>query len=137
MPLAALLLLFTMAAVGVALLPVRARDSAAVIAGGSALAGLIGVAIRFPAVRNAGVSVQRIAWVPSIGLDLALRLDGLTWTFAVLVLGIGALIVLYARYYLSPSDPARGSTHFCLPSSPRCSRRSFPATFSSSHSSGS
>jgi multicomponent K+:H+ antiporter subunit A len=105
MPLAALLLLFTMAAVGVALLPVRARDSAAVIAGGSALAGLIGVVIRFPAVRNAGVSVQRIAWVPSIGLDLALRLDGLTWTFAVLVLGIGALIVLYARYYLSPSDP--------------------------------
>ncbi len=49
--------------------------------------------------------VQRIGWVPTLGLDLVLRLDGLSWMFGVLVLGIGALIVLYARYYLSPTDP--------------------------------
>ncbi len=34
-----------------------------------------------------------------------LRLDGLSWIFCVLVLGIGVLVMLYARYYLSPSDP--------------------------------
>jgi multicomponent K+:H+ antiporter subunit A len=105
MPLAALLLLLAIVAVTVGLLPVRARNGAAALAGVSALVGLIGLAIRFPEVRHGGVSVQRIAWVPSIGLDLALRLDGLTWMLGVLVLGIGALIVLYARYYLSPSDP--------------------------------
>jgi multicomponent K+:H+ antiporter subunit A len=114
MSLAALLLLFTTAALVVALLPGRARNAAAVVSGLTALAGVVGLAIRFPEVRDAGVVVRRIAWVPSMGLDLVLRLDGLTWMFGVLVAGIGALIVLYARYYLSPSDPVRRFYVFLL-----------------------
>ena len=38
--------------------------------------------------------------------DFTLRPDGLAWMFAGLVLGIGALVVLYARYYLSQQDNA-------------------------------
>ena len=45
-------------------------------------------------------------WIPQIGLDMALRLDGLAWMFASMVLGIGALVVMYAHYYLSPRDSA-------------------------------
>lgn len=45
-------------------------------------------------------------WVPAIGLNLGLRLDGLAWMFAALISGIGILIVLYAAYYLHPDDPA-------------------------------
>src|SRR5690606_10377257 len=45
-------------------------------------------------------------WLPQIGLDFTLRVDGLAWMFAGLVLGIGALVVLYARYYLSSQDNA-------------------------------
>jgi len=48
--------------------------------------------------------VERIAWMPAFGLDLAFRLDGLAMLFAGLILGIGLLIVLYARYYLSERD---------------------------------
>ena len=114
MSLAAVLLLFTVAALAVALLPVHARTGVAAIAGATAVAGLIGLAVRFPEVRDGGVSVTRIAWVPSIGLELMLRLDGLTWMFGVLVVGIGALVVLYARYYLSPSDPVRRFYAFLL-----------------------
>ena len=44
------------------------------------------------------------AWVPSLGLDLTFRLDGYAWVFACLVLGIGLLILLYARYYLSEEE---------------------------------
>lgn len=33
------------------------------------------------------------------------RLDGFAWLFCMLVLGIGSLVVLYARYYMSASDP--------------------------------
>jgi len=47
---------------------------------------------------------QRLPWAPGIGLTLDMRLDGLGLLFAVLVLGIGLLVVLYARYYLSPRD---------------------------------
>src|SRR5690606_24067986 len=33
-------------------------------------------------------------------------MDGLAWIFLMLITGIGFLVVLYARYYLSPKDPA-------------------------------
>ncbi|SDG91648.1 monovalent cation/H+ antiporter subunit A [Nitrosomonas sp. Nm132] len=50
------------------------------------------------------VLIQRLSWIPTAGLDLAFRLDGLGLLFALLILGIGLLIILYARYYLSAQD---------------------------------
>lgn len=44
-------------------------------------------------------------WLPHLGLNFSLRLDGLSYLFALLVLVIGALVVLYARYYLSEKEP--------------------------------
>ena len=44
-------------------------------------------------------------WIPDLGLDLAFRLDGLSLLFALLILVIGLLVILYARYYLSDDDP--------------------------------
>jgi multicomponent K+:H+ antiporter subunit A len=105
MPLFALLVLPLVASALAALLPTSARNRAAGLAGLTAMAGLVGLIQHFPDVHGGGVLVQRIAWVPVIGLHLVMRLDGLTWTFSVLVLGMGALVMLYARYYLSPSDP--------------------------------
>jgi multicomponent K+:H+ antiporter subunit A len=43
-------------------------------------------------------------WLPALGLDLTFRMDGFAWLFACLVLGIGLLILLYARYYLSAEE---------------------------------
>ncbi len=45
-----------------------------------------------------------LAWIPVLGLDIALRLDGLAYLFSLLILGIGLLIILYARFYLSAAD---------------------------------
>lgn len=50
------------------------------------------------------VLIQRLSWMPMVGLDLVFRLDGLGLLFALLILGIGLLIILYARYYLSAQD---------------------------------
>jgi len=47
---------------------------------------------------------QTIEWIPAIGLELSFRLDGLSLLFLLLILGIGLLIILYARYYLSAKD---------------------------------
>lgn len=44
------------------------------------------------------------AWVPLLGLDITIHLDGLAFLFSLLILGIGLLIILYARYYLSERD---------------------------------
>ncbi|MBP8237582.1 MAG: monovalent cation/H+ antiporter subunit A, partial [Pseudomonas sp.] len=49
--------------------------------------------------------VARLDWLPALGLNLSLRLDGLGFLFALLILGIGLLVILYARYYLSDAEP--------------------------------
>lgn len=45
------------------------------------------------------------AWLPALGLNLSFRLDGLSLMFVLLILLMGLLIIMYARYYLSPRDP--------------------------------
>ena len=57
-----------------------------------------------PEVFAGQVLIQRISWIPMAGLDVAFRLDGFALLFALLILGIGLLIILYARYYLSERD---------------------------------
>ncbi|MDX1340942.1 MAG: monovalent cation/H+ antiporter subunit A [Reinekea sp.] len=44
------------------------------------------------------------SWIPALGLDISFRLDGLSLLFALLILGIGLLVILYARYYLSEKE---------------------------------
>jgi NADH:ubiquinone oxidoreductase subunit 5 (subunit L)/multisubunit Na+/H+ antiporter MnhA subunit/multisubunit Na+/H+ antiporter MnhB subunit len=45
-----------------------------------------------------------IPWMPTLGLNFSLYLDGLSALFALLVTGIGVLVLVYAGYYLS-GDP--------------------------------
>jgi multicomponent Na+:H+ antiporter subunit A len=72
-------------------------------------AGLFAAFVRFaPAIASGGVVTQQVAWAPSLGVDLALRLDGFSLLFALLITGIGALVIVYAGAYLSDqSDAAR------------------------------
>lgn len=51
------------------------------------------------------VLIQSWPWLSQIGLNLSFRLDGLGFLFALLIQGIGLLVILYARYYLSKNDP--------------------------------
>ena len=44
------------------------------------------------------------AWITQLGLNLSFRLDGLSYLFSLLILGIGLLVILYARYYLSEQE---------------------------------
>jgi multicomponent K+:H+ antiporter subunit A len=86
--------------------PSQARNSEAWIAGIVAVACLFVLAALYPTVAAGGMVRINILWVPTIGLNLTLRVDGLAWVFLALIMAIGLLIVLYARYYLSPKDPA-------------------------------
>ncbi len=44
-------------------------------------------------------------WLPALGLNASFFVDGLGFFFAGLILGIGLLIIIYARFYLSKDDP--------------------------------
>ena len=48
--------------------------------------------------------IQSWTWIEAIGLSFSFRIDGLSMLFAYIILGIGILIIFYARYYLSPRD---------------------------------
>ena len=105
MPLALLVVLPFIASALAALLPSDARNRESTLAGLVALGCALQTAWFFPQVAQGEVIRQQVVWLPSLGLDLSFRMDGFAWLFCMLVLGIGALVVLYARYYMSASDP--------------------------------
>ncbi|PWJ10204.1 monovalent cation/H+ antiporter subunit A [Jannaschia seohaensis] len=58
-----------------------------------------------PAVLRGEVIQGEIEWLPQLGLSVSFFLDGLGLLFACMILGVGLLITLYARFYLSGEDP--------------------------------
>ena len=88
-----------------ALLPHNARNTESLLAGLIALIGTVQVALLYPQIAHGGVIREEFMWLPSLGVNFVLRMDGFAWLFSMLVLGIGTLVSLYARYYMSPDDP--------------------------------
>ena len=105
MSLIVLLLLPFLGSCIAALLPHNARNTESLLAGLVALVGTIQVALLYPQIAHGGVIREEFMWLPSLGLNFVLRMDGFAWLFSMLVLGIGTLVSLYARYYMSPDDP--------------------------------
>ena len=68
------------------------------------LAALIGLLTNLPAVLAGEVVTTGFDWIPVLGLNVTLMLDGLGFFFACLILGIGLLIITYARFYLARED---------------------------------
>jgi len=81
------------------------RDFCAFAAGCVTLAALLMLLYQAPKVVAGGVVAWSVPWLPEIGLSFSFFLDGLGLFFAGLILGMGLLIILYARYYLSKKDP--------------------------------
>ena len=88
-----------------ALLPTHARNAAATLSALVALAALVQVALMFPELQAGHVLREEWVWLPNVGLNFIIRVDGFAWMFAMLVTGIGMLVALYARYYMSKDDP--------------------------------
>ncbi|WP_193072417.1 hydrogen gas-evolving membrane-bound hydrogenase subunit E [Pseudomonas sp. FME51] len=63
-------------------------------------ASFVWFSLQISEVAGGGVLFESLAWVPSLDVALGLRLDGLALLFALLITGIGALIVMYSGAYL-------------------------------------
>lgn len=77
------------------------------IALATAVAPLIAISLLLsqgPDVLAGEVISVKYAWITQLGLNLSFRLDGLSFLFSLLILGIGLLVILYARYYLSDQE---------------------------------
>jgi multicomponent K+:H+ antiporter subunit A len=88
-----------------ALLIRAGRNASASAAGLTTFLAFVGLLLHAPAVFSGEVIKARFDWLPGLGLNANFFLDGLGFLFATLILGIGLLIILYARFYLSREDP--------------------------------
>ncbi|MCA1491920.1 monovalent cation/H+ antiporter subunit A [Ensifer sp. NBAIM29] len=104
-----LLFIFLLAPFGGSLLvlffPSDQRGATAWFAGAIALVCFLLAAGLYPLVTAGGVLRFELDWIPELGLNLTLRMDGFAWLFATLITAIGVLVVLYARYYMAAEDP--------------------------------
>ena len=49
-------------------------------------------------------TLKTFEWIPSLGVNVTFYIDGLGLFFALLITGIGSLVVLYSIYYLSKAE---------------------------------
>ncbi|EMP56126.1 monovalent cation/H+ antiporter subunit A [Marinobacter santoriniensis NKSG1] len=87
--------------------PLFAQGGRTAIAIASSVPALIALAALYPqwqVLADGGVVLFHQPWLPALGLSLSFRLDGLSLLFALLILIIGLLIILYSRYYLKPKE---------------------------------
>ena len=52
--------------------------------------------------------VEVVQWIPTLGIELAFRLDTLSWLMTLLVGAIGALVLVYCSAYFSVSATGLG-----------------------------
>jgi multicomponent K+:H+ antiporter subunit A len=102
----ALLVLIIFAGAVIPPLTIRSgRNMCAAATAGVTLLALFMLLAHAPAVYRGGVPGWKADWIPQLGLSFSFFVDGLGLFFAALILGIGFLIIVYARFYLSRTDP--------------------------------
>ena len=97
-----------------AFLPTRAHSTGAILAGSVTLSVAVLSFGFFPKISSQGVVYYTLTWIPELDLNFSLRLDGFAWMFVTMITGIGFLVVIYARYYMSPEDPVPRFFSFLL-----------------------
>ncbi|MEJ1089579.1 Na+/H+ antiporter subunit A [Microbacterium sp. Mu-80] len=98
-----MLLLLAVFLAGALILPVLVRwlgAQAFVIGALVPIAAFVHALARTPEVMNPDTTpFQSYAWIPQLGLNLSMRMDVLGWVMTLIVTGVGALVLLYCRWY--------------------------------------
>ncbi len=76
------------------------RNTGYALAAGFVLLGVLLIPALVRAVLDGEPVTWSATWIPALGVTVSLRLDGLASLFALLVLGVGALIMAYCPRYL-------------------------------------
>ncbi|MET0716558.1 MAG: Na+/H+ antiporter subunit A, partial [Mycetocola sp.] len=61
-----------------------------------------------PAVLTGGAATESIPWIPQLGIALSFRVDTLAWLLALIVTGVGGLVLIYCARYFTPTEPGLG-----------------------------
>ncbi|MDO5025316.1 MAG: Na+/H+ antiporter subunit A [Trueperella sp.] len=71
-------------------------------------AAFLVIAVTGRSVLHGIVAAENWAWVPQLGLQLTFRLDHLSWVMALIVTGIGTLVLIYCTRYFSATAAGMG-----------------------------
>jgi multicomponent Na+:H+ antiporter subunit A len=61
-----------------------------------------------PAVLAGGAVTESIPWIPQLGISLSFRVDTLAWLLALIVTGVGGLVLVYCARYFTATEPGLG-----------------------------
>lgn len=71
-------------------------------------------AASYPAVASGEIPVEVLPWVPSLHLELAFRMDVLSWIMTLVVSVVGVLVLVYCAGYFDADEPGLGRFAACL-----------------------
>lgn len=96
---------FVMAAVAPSIFPQMRRNSFYILAAVPA-AATVWLGLQYPVIysRQAGFTEEVLPWIPELKLELAFRMDALSWVMSMLVMGVGSLVLLYCARYFKDKD---------------------------------
>lgn len=60
------------------------------------------------AVLAGDIPFESYDWIPSLGIQLSMRMAALNWVLALIVTGVGALVLLYCRWYFRGAQDGVG-----------------------------
>ncbi|WP_217176975.1 Na+/H+ antiporter subunit A [Streptomyces sp. AC495_CC817] len=65
--------------------------------------------VKTPEVLGAGTApFESVPWIPQLGLQLSMSMDVLGWVLTLIVTGVGALVLLYCRWYFHDDSAGIG-----------------------------
>src|SRR5690554_6372179 len=83
-----------------------ARNRLTAVTALAAIAGLVLLAGKLQKVLDGQTLSYKIEWIAQYDQNLSLRLDGLSLLFALMILGIGLLVIVHTHYYLAGHERA-------------------------------
>lgn len=63
------------------------------------IAAFVQAAIQTPAVLAGNIPFEAFNWIPPLGIELSMRMTTLSWVMTLIVTGVGALVMVYCRWY--------------------------------------
>ena len=98
-------------ALGSVLMPLVVRGfgtRAFLVAAVIPLAAFVHALLAGPTVLAGGVASESYSWIAELDVAVAVRLDTLSWVLALVVCGVGALVLLYCVRYFGDDEPNLG-----------------------------
>ena len=78
------------------------------------LTAAIWLTAQAPRIIGGGVYVETYSWIPSLGVDLTLRMGVVQWVLAMIVSWIGFLVLIYSRWYFGGLTSGRSAAILTL-----------------------